>query len=204
MKRKVLASVLGAAGLLGLAASSYGQGQIIFDNYGASPYYAVVYSAASQAALGLSSAGALGNVSVELGYALGANQTTGFTLIPSTITAINPALSQADAGGVGPVTTGWFQGPLALIPTVGPVTYEILGWVASGNGAGGGTYSTSLYNGSALFTELTVGSIANPANNFTGMNGDIILNPVSVPEPTTLALAGLGLASLVALRRKQS
>jgi hypothetical protein len=203
MKKKVLASVMGVAGLLGLTASSHGQGQIIFDNYGASPYYAVVYSAQAQAELGLPSAGALGNVSVELGYALGANQTTGFTLIPSSITAINPALSQGDAGGAGPVTTGWFQGPLALIPTVGPVTYEILGWVASGNGAGGGTWDTSNYHGSALFTEQSVGSIANPANNFSGMTGDIVLNPV--PEPTTLALAGLGgLASLVAFRRKQA
>jgi len=201
MKRKVIATVIGAAGLVGLATSSFGQGQIIFDNYGASPYYSVKYSPASVTALGLGSSSAGANVDVELGWAAGFGQTTGFTLVPGSITAINPALGQPD-GGVGPSVGGWFQGGTQLIGTTGNVTYEILAWVASGNGAGDGTYTGAKYHGSLLFNDQA-GSTALPASNFTGMTGDVIINPV--PEPTTLALAGLGgLASLIAFRRKQA
>jgi len=184
MKRKVLATVLGAVGVLGLAASSYGQGSVAFDNYGAVPYHPVVYS--GTAAL----AGA--NVSVELGYALGAGQTTGFTLLPTSITAINAA------------TPGYFQGPAVVIPgyVSGAVTFEILGWTTTGGtDFANAAYSTLL--SPYIWTEPSISALPSPAGFFTALPGNIVLTPT--PEPTTLALAGLGgLASLVAFRRKQS
>jgi hypothetical protein len=186
MKRKVLASVLGAVGLVGLSVSSYGQGQVIFDNYDVTPYFPVVYAGTL--------AKAQADVSVELGYALGANQTTGFTLIPESMTAINPAL----LGG------GFFQGPGVLIPTYvsGPITFEIQGWTTDG----GTTFANAAWstlNSPYMWTETSIPTSPSPAGSFAGLNGNIILTPT--PEPTTLALAGLGgLASLVAFRRKQA
>jgi hypothetical protein len=194
MKRKVLTSVLGAAGLIGMAVTSYGQGQVFFDNYDASPYWNVQYSGTG--------AGAGSDVSVQLGYAVGAGQTSGFTLLPD-IVPINAALSQGN-GGVGPAVGGWFQGPIETLTGVGAgqaVTLELLAWTTTG----GTTFANAAFNGSLTWTELgaTLGGNGLPASNFTAMPGSLMLNPV--PEPTTLALAGLGgLASLVAFRRKQS
>jgi len=195
VKRTVLASVLGAAGLLGLTASSYGQAQIFFDNYVASPYYNVHYTGTGVAA------GT--EVSVELGYAVGAGQTSGFTLLPATITTINPLDSQPN-GGVGPAVGGWFDGPVATLTGVGAgqaATLEVLGWTTTG----GTTFANAAFNGTLIWTEpgITLGGNGLPASNFTAMPGSLILSPT--PEPTTLAIAGLGgLASLLALRRKQS
>jgi hypothetical protein len=199
MKRHIIASIMGAAGLVGMAATSYGQGQILFDNYDSSPYYPVVYGSVGQGvSAGLAGTGALQDVSVELGYAVGANQTSGFTLIPSSIIAINPNLSEAP-GGVGQATTGWFQGGNFDIPTVGATTFEVLAWTGSSFGAGA-------YDGTLIWTEPSLTSTALPTAAFTAMPGDLVLLPTTpTPEPTTLALAGLGgLASLVAFRRKQS
>ena len=188
MKKQVLASILGAAGLLGLSATSYGQAQIFFDNYVASPYFNVQYVGTGAAA------GA--NVSVQLGYAVGAGQTSGFTLLPDVV-AINPNLSQAN-GGAGPAVGGWFQGPIETLTGVAAgsaVTLELLGFTTSGPS----------WTGSLIWTEpaATLGGNGLPASDFTGMTSSLILNPV--PEPTTLAIAGLGgLASLLAFRRKQS
>jgi hypothetical protein len=202
MKRKVLAKIIGAGSVLGLAVSVQAQ-QVAFDNYDASPYYHVRYtSTASLAPAGLAGLSAGANVDVEMGYVLGSVQ-SGFTLVPSSITAISSTLSQPDAGA-GPAVGGWFQGPAVTIPgyTPGnPVSIEVLAWVASGTGAGGGTFATSLYTATKTWTESSLAFGGVPAADFTGMNGDIIL-AATVPEPTTIALLGLGAAGLLALRRR--
>jgi len=185
MKRKVLATVLGAAGLVGLAASSYGQG-IIFDNYTAVPYFPVVYGSTSG---GLSGTLAGNNVSAELGYFLGtSSDTSQFTLLPSSIIAIQATTPGYFVASAATVIPGYISGP---------VSFEILLFTTSG----------TLFNNSLnpeVFTEQSLAVSPSPANSFTGLYaGGMVLNPV--PEPTTLALAGLGgLASLVAFRRKQS
>jgi hypothetical protein len=187
MKKQVLASVLGTASLLVLTASSYGQGSVFFDNYDVTPYYPVTYSGSGNLAGS--------DVSVELGYALGANQTTGFTLLPTSITALNAA------------TPGYFEGPIVTIPDYvsGPVTFEILGWTTTG----GTTFANAAFNtiGSPYtWTEASIPANPSPAGSFAALPGNINLTPTTVvPEPTTLALAGLGgLASLMAMRRKKA
>jgi hypothetical protein len=213
MKRNVIAAVLGAAGLVGLAASSYGQGQINFDTYASTGYYPVTYGAAAQTALGVG-AGAGVNVDAELGYFVGAlSSGTVFTLIPSTITALNPISAVPSSGGpalTGYIVGGTVAGGIPGVTTAGaPVSFEILAWVASGPGAAGGTYnSVGGYSGSFkwqdTFSLANIGG-SSPSGHFQDLTGNAVLNlVVPVPEPTTLALAGLGGAALLALRRKKA
>jgi len=188
MKAKILSALIGAAGLAGLLATAHGQGTVFFDNYNCLPYYPVIYGPTCGALAGHL---ARDNVSVELGYALGANQTSGFTLIASSITAINVIL----VGG------GYFQGPIVTIPgyVSGPVSFEILAWAGS-------SFDTAAYNTANspyTWTEPAIQGVGHWAGSFQALPGYIILTPT--PEPSTLALATLGaLASLVAFRRKHA
>jgi len=190
MKNNIISAIIGAAGLAGFTATSFGQGEIIFDNYDSTPYYPIVYGAGTGALQGTF---AQGNVSVELGYALGTHPDLpwyggGFTFIPSSVTSVNPA------------TPGYFQGPIVNIPgyVSGPVTFIILAWTTNG----GTTFPNALYATTLTWVEPSIATLPSPAGVFTALPGEIVFE---VPEPTTLALAGLGgLASLVAFRRKQS
>ena len=173
--------------MAGLALSSYGQGYIFFANYNATPYYAVVYGNGPK--LG-TQVGA--EASVELGWANGSGVTSGFTLLPSSITAISATLSQADNGS-GPSITGWFYGPTVqlLEYSGGAVSFEMLATAPS-------------YAGSLIWTEpaSAIATGLSSPGEFTAMTGDVVM--LFVPEPTTLALAGLGGLALLAFRRKQA
>jgi hypothetical protein len=50
-----------------------------------------------------------------------------------------------------------------------------------------------------VFTAVLSGASANPQANLGAMSA---LNLVSVPEPSTLAMAGVGLASMLMFRRR--
>jgi len=214
MKRNVIAAVLGAAGLVGLTASSYGQGQIEFNTYASTGYYPVTYGAAAQTALGVGQYAVGQNVDAELGYFVGAlSANTSFTLIPSTIQAVGTTPEAVN--GNGPSAVGYIQGGTVVggIPgySSGPVSFEILAWVAYGAGSNGGTIGTPAtfnstgYNGTFKWVDSIPGASVGPtsgASYFSALTGNAVLAPV--PEPTTLALAGLGGAALLALRRKKA
>jgi hypothetical protein len=187
MKRTILAAVLGVAGL---AVSSYGQGYISFQNYASTPYYAVVYGNGPKAGTQVGA-----EASVELGWANGAGVTSGFTLIPSSITAIDPTILQGD-NGIGANITGWFIGPTVTLTGygLGAVTFEILATAPNYSNAASPLIWTE--PASAIAT-----GISSPGE-FTAMPGDIVMT--YVPEPTTLALGILGGLSLLAFRRKQA
>ena len=193
MKSKTLSVVMSAAGLAGLAATSYGQGIVWFDNYACTPYYPIIYGSTLQGvqpSLAGTLAGA--NVNAELGYFIGTYVPGDlFTLIPSSLTAVNPVL----AGG------GYFQGPVVTIPNYvsGPITFEILAWTGPAMNA---AYYYNFYN-PTIWTEPSIATAPSPAGFFTDLPGNIII--ISGPEPSTLAVAGLGaLISLVAFRRRHS
>lgn len=203
MKKNVIAAVIGAVGLVGLTVSSYGQGQVAFNTYASTGYYPVTYSALAQSQLGVG-LGAGPNVSVMLGYVFGTfDSSSTWTLLPATTQAVGT--DSAPINGTGANVAGYIQGGAATIPGYagGAISFEILAWVASGNGAGGGTYDTSKYNGVYQWTESSIAVSPSPAGFFQNLNGNAVLVPV--PEPGTLALAGLGgFSMLMALRRKKA
>jgi len=88
--------------------------------------------------------------------------------------------------GVGAGGTGFFQ----VSAWVGPEsTYP--------------TGQTSDFTGSTgVFTVANLGSSTSPAPNLSGMP-PLLLTVTATPEPTTLALCGLGAASLLLFRRKK-
>jgi len=186
-------------------ASSYGQGSIQFNTYAANNSTSVLT--------------VYGN-----GTQVGATVPNTFTgeLLYS-LTPINDSASTSQA----PLTAGWTVGstgtfgdtfvpgtvfgPNLVLPSYssGQVYFEFAAF-------SGSSYASSTYSGhSASFSQAMATGLAtawvadgNPGA-LSGSGSGFLPGSFSVftavPEPTTLALAGLGgLASLVALRRKQA
>lgn len=196
MKKSVIIAVLGAAGF---AVSSYGQGVIQFDTYAGS------YNSGNISQVTYfngASAGSVvpdGSFYGELYYALGTVSDPVGATAASITAAISPSFT-AIASSITPVINGYIQDGTQLQIanyTSGAITFEIEVYNSAGTFVGR----------SGAFTESSINLLGVPATTF-GSNGSgpgQMLVATSVPEPTTLALAGLGgLASLVALRRKQS
>jgi len=180
MKKSILIAVLGVAAC---AATSYGQGYVVMNSY-----------SANNGAGAITTSGGVpvnGTWTAELYFALGTvTDSAGLGLPSSAFTAIPSSLVNYDANG-----DGYFQlSSTVIVPgySSGAISFEIV------------TDGTIYHSGS--FTETTLQNSAASSPNLFGDNGPGMPNLViPVPEPTTLALAGLGgLASLVALRRKQS
>jgi len=193
-------------GLLGVAlssASSFAQGVVFLDNYNTGGPN-IVYGAGAGGTQG-SAVGAAG-WTVGLYYAPG---------------SVLGATAGNDVPG-GPFVLGTGVGSTAVL--AGPTTGSTAGqFLASGVflidpvGAAGATFTIQVvaYNGanyanstirghSAAFT-MTTSSSSAPTPNAVGsfMQGFSVLPVAVVPEPTTLALAGLGgMAFLVSRRRK--
>lgn len=191
MKKSVIIAILGAAGF---AVSSYGQGIIQFDTYSGH------FNGGSIAPVSYLGGAVVpdGVVSAELYYALGTVADPVSGVADSITTAISGAFTALPASITLVGNGGYIQGPQVQIQnyTTGPITFEI-------------AFSAPGFAGrSGSFTESSINSVGLPVTYF-GDNGpgpgQMLLAPVSVPEPTTLALAGLGgLATLIGLRRKQA
>jgi hypothetical protein len=192
MKKSVILAILG---LSAAAVSSYGQGSIQFNTYNAN-----------------NSAGVLASYS---GNPLD-NTYTGvllYSLSPISEAAgtgaLNPgwtvgSTAQFDTASTGP---GFVQGPnLVLSPyTPGTVVYFELAAYLGSSYAAGSVKGHSASFSQTLATGITGAWIAdgNPING--GGSGLVQSYTLAgVPEPTTMALGGLGLASLLLFRRKQA
>ena len=200
MKKSVL---LGIIGLAAGAVSSYGQGFIALDNYNSSAHPLITFGAGSGGTVGAGLFGATWTVGLYFaaGNVTGSADSTSGNGIPL-------GLNLGTGGAAGGATTGFLTGPLAgefsaasyfqASPLVngGTVTLEIVAY----NGA---NYAASTIRGhSSAFTIAAL-----PGTQFPNNVGDFMtaFGVTPVPEPTTLALAGLGgLASLVMLRRKNA
>jgi hypothetical protein len=207
MKKAIVLSILGIAAS-GIAA--FGQGQVIFNNYGAATY------ATDQVLWGANSGHTVGTtvqttaVDVQLFYELGTISTSqanfGNTATAGLQGAISLAFNSGGSYGVGPygyfgvgnqIITGWSSGPVTLM---------IEAWDTTT----GATFTLATVKGySALWQEtgasggFGITSTALPPDYAANMPGVTLTGAAPVPEPTTMALGGLGLAALIAFRRKQ-
>jgi len=193
MKRSIFIAVLGMAS----ATVAFGQGKIIFSNYTSTSAPKVKF-AANGLAVGA-------EVNAELAYYVGTSaldipaSLAQMTLAPTTIDAFGLAGGDAD----GSAYAGWFTGSTFQVPNVTGanndfVSFEVLAF--EGSSFAGATISGH----SSIFQSPTSGSAGAGAPGMVpGSWQNFTVS--AVPEPTTLALAGLGgLASLVALRRKKA
>ena len=93
-------------------------------------------------------------------------------------------------------------------PAGGRIELAVVGWtgdsLAFGSaGANDGGYSA--YGGVYVWDQTTVNYNIRPEPTppFMQMDGDLVLSPVTVPEPATFALVGLGAAALLIFRRRK-
>jgi len=190
--------VMAALGLTASAVSSFGQGSVLFSSYNANNgagAYTYLFNSTTAIPDGFHADlyDAAGTVSdpVNINLATGAGSVSS---LPTGLTDLN--ITGVTYSG------GYFNDGANIITTAtsGPITFEVVAF-------NGSTYATSTIRGrSGSFTMTGLNAAPAPLNQL-GDNGPGFpaMYVASVPEPTTLALAGLGgLASLVALRRKQA
>jgi len=214
MKKALVAAILGIA--LNVT-SSHAQGYIVFENYLVAPgntpvWSGVTYGPTAGAALQGKYVGAASGFKADLLVSL--NGGSSYSLVAGSVTPfygtynLQPVNSQ-DGGTPTTDGAGSFIGPKVTIPgyTSGPVSFIVEAY----NGA---DYASSVSGGkytgqSAAFTinSLTTDSLATPGNimNLSGTTPQG-LQPFAVntvPEPSIFALAGLGAAGLMVLRRKK-
>jgi len=122
--------------------------------------------------------------------------------------AANPGWVAYNVMNIAPLA-GRFSGPVQTISPLaagGNISYIAIGWTgATTLDLALGAPLTSYLGQSAVFTSATGNPTSTPAGTPVAMNasfGGMVLAPQVVPEPTSLALAGLGLAALLAFRRR--
>jgi len=206
MKRAILASTLGAAASLAIVSQTQAQGNVFFANYanGAQLQAPVTYSGSpfnglsNGEAVGTGPAGA--NFTARLLYSYGAN--LGVTYTDAGTSATFLAANGDTANGAG---LFGFQANTVTIPGYSSGTVDFI--VQVFNGA---DYASSNIKGQSGVVSLS--TLATAANSLpTGSllsDNTAVITPltaftVSVPEPTTFALAGLGAAAFLAIRRKK-
>jgi len=196
MKKSIFIAVLGLAS----AVVSYGQGFVNFANYVSSTQtFGVKYAGGPDSGLGVGP-----EMTAQLFFFDG-TATQFSQLQPLTFSSggnsspIAFGLGAASAPGAIGTGAGWFSGGKVLVPGTAGDTYTFA-IVATGvlNGI---TYTGQ----SGMFSGTTQLNSTSPLPNLPAGLIQQNWTVTAVPEPTTLALAGLGgLASLVALRRKKA
>ena len=209
MKKSILLGIVGIAATV--ATSSYGQGAIKLSNYVSSS------SIPSQITFGANSGGTLGSAIGVSGYTVGlywgaGNFVAGVAADPNG-NALPTALDASFALGTGSGSTaalfdstGGFAGSYAsanaFVTGLG-ASAQITAMIVAYNGA---SYAASTVRGHSLAFAMTTTAGPSPIQPLTGVletdGGFAVVG--AVPEPTTMALGGLGLAALLVARRKKA
>jgi len=195
MKKSVILAILG---LSVAAVSSYGQGSIAFDTYNADSLNGI------QTLFGNGPSVGTGIGSTFTGELL--FSTTSISDVATTAgTASNPltagwTVASTGTFATGAATAGYIQGPNFVFAGpggAGPFYFEVVAF----NGA---SYGASTYQGhSATFQATLVTGLTLPnADQLDNLQPFAVFQ--TVPEPTTMALGGLGLAALLVARRKKA
>jgi PEP-CTERM motif len=203
MKKSIVLAILGVATAAGMT-SSYGQGSVVFKNYFSSSSPTINFGA---------SAGA--NAGMALGSSFEAQLLwfNGLTSDASSLTAVgSPVIFGTSVTGASPVAdgdlahgAGYFIGPTVSLTgySSGLATFEVMVT---------GTENGVTYSGvSSLFT-MTPATGASPPPGFNQVQSGTgaiqydgsTYNVEAVPEPTTMALGGLGMAAMMFFRRKRA
>jgi PEP-CTERM motif len=188
MKKLVLAALS-----LGLAVGAYAQGQITFANISPAP---VVTTNDTFGVYGtVNATGTAAKTAYHVALYWGTVGSTEAQLVSIATAGSYPVAGRFN-GGVVTTPNGTAPGASAV--------FEVKGWTGAFNDyesayAAAQTDHTIFVGATGIFTQTTsAGGTASPVNiNFTGLT----LSPV--PEPSTIALAGLGAASLLLFRRRK-
>jgi PEP-CTERM motif len=183
--KKILLTSIASLAVAGLCGNAFGQGQIVFANSDSSSNFITLNTLHTGPKTG-------SGLVVELFW----NNGSSFVLQDTfTSTFLN-----SGSGGQSP---GQFSAGELTIPAAGNQTFKIEAFYTSG----GNEYSGTTVN----FTAPVTVSPAPLGKTDTGGNwtaasgsvGDLALGLVVVPEPTTIALGGLGAAALLLFRRRK-
>jgi hypothetical protein len=193
MKRSIFIAVLG----LGSAVAAFGQGKIAFSNYFSHSSPKVTF-----ASNGL---GVGAEVNAELAFYVGTSATDVPTSLSQMTLGAASIVPFGIAGGDtdGSAYAGWFQGSTFTVPGISAanasfVSFDVLAFE-------GGSYAAATMKGASIIFQSPVSAASNSGTPNLVQGPWQSFTVAAVPEPTTLALAGLGgLASLVALRRKKA
>ena len=203
MKRKLVATILGLAAATAVfngASTAFAQGLITLDSYltspGGGPYPLITYGQGSGGTLGAAVTG---------GY------TIGLYYSASPLTAVATSSGNMDFSTPGGTLATGLGSTATIVPTfaglfstsdsfnTGVAAQSLWFVVVAYNGA---TYADSTVRGhSQAFQVTTAAAPPIPGVGGAGVMGGFAV--VGVPEPSTFALAGLGLAGLLIFRRRK-
>jgi len=210
MKKSVIGSLLSAVTILGMAAalSSYGQGQVNFQNYdfGAGTLNAPVTFGQTlnvQGVNGVSGTRVGSEFTASLLYSLDGGSTYSLLTTAQSGNAGYPTPFAFGVGADGDAANfaGYFFGNPVTIPgySSGPISFIVQAYHGTRASYAAAVAANDWVGQSGAFTMPSIATGTAQPGNFTGLSGFV----VTVPEPSVFALAGLGAASLMAFRRQK-
>lgn len=204
MKKTLVAAIIG----LCASASVMAQGRVSLESYLSGNYPTITYGAGSGGTVGVGIDTSFhvglfysltGGLSFSDATGIAAPTGNGWTLATGTgaVAPIYDALPGLYGGVPDFTIPGWID-PAVQSPGNGPISVVVIAY-------NGPDYASATIRGHSAAFNMSPGTGANQAP-YTGLaqgSGFQVLPVAAVPEPSTFALAGLGLAALTIFRRRK-